>query len=105
MARKLYPPITEGTIPAFYGDSITIPYSMNRMVNKNEIAGFSLKIKTVQSNLFLGTIIGCNKRMMYGPICGVVVSILMILNFNLIDIILGILYLVECISLIKYMKD
>ena len=54
---------------------------------------------------FLGTIIGCNKRMLYGPICGVVVSILMILNFNLIDIILGILYLVECISLIKYMKD
>ena len=65
----------------------------------------SIIIKFFQFALFLGTIIGCNKRMMYGPICGVVVSILMILNFNLIDIILGILYLVECINLIRYMKD
>ena len=53
---KLYPPVIEGIIPAFYGDSITIPYSMNKVVNVNEIAGFSLKIKTVQNNLLLGTL-------------------------------------------------
>ena len=53
---KLYPPVIEGIIPAFYGDSITIPYSMNKGVNANEIAGFSLKIKTVQNNLLLGTL-------------------------------------------------
>lgn len=53
---KLYPPIIEGTIPAFWGDSITIPFSMNKVVNKTEIAGFSIKIKTVQNNLHLGTL-------------------------------------------------
>jgi hypothetical protein len=53
---KLYPPIIEGTIPAFYGDSITIPYSMNRTVNRSEFEGFSLKIKTVQNNLHLTTL-------------------------------------------------
>ena len=52
---KLYPPVIEGTIPAFYGDEIIVPYSMNKSVNKDEIAGFSLKIKTVQNNLYLGT--------------------------------------------------
>lgn len=53
---KLYPPIIEGTIPAFWGDSITIPFSMNKVVNKAEIAGFSIKIKTVQNNLHLMTL-------------------------------------------------
>lgn len=53
---KLYPPVIEGTIPAFYGDEIIVPYSMNKSVNKDEIAGFSLKIKTVQNNLYLGTL-------------------------------------------------
>ena len=53
---KLYPPVIEGTIPAFYGDEIIVPYSMNKSVNKGEIAGFSLKIKTVQNNLYLATL-------------------------------------------------
>lgn len=56
MARKLYPPYIEGTIPAFYGDSLTIPYSMNRAVNFSEIAGFALKIKTVQNNVIIDTL-------------------------------------------------
>lgn len=46
---KLYPPYLEGTIPAFYGDSITVPFSMNRAVGKNEIIGFSLLIKSIQT--------------------------------------------------------
>lgn len=46
---KLYPPYLEGTIPAFYGDSITVPFAMNRAVGKNEIIGFSLLIKSIQT--------------------------------------------------------
>lgn len=46
---KLYPPYLEGTIPAFYGDSITVPFAMNRAVGKNEIRGFSLLIKSIQT--------------------------------------------------------
>lgn len=47
---KLYPPYLEGTIPAFYGDSITVPFSMNRAVGKDEIRGFSLLIKSIQTS-------------------------------------------------------
>ena len=52
----LYPPIIEGTIPAFYGDEIIVPYSMNKTVSSESVIGFSLKIKTVQNNKFLGTV-------------------------------------------------
>lgn len=51
---KLYPPYLEGTIPAFYGDSITVPFAMNRAVGKNEIRGFSLLIKSIQTGNQLG---------------------------------------------------
>ena len=54
---KLYPPILEGVLPAFYSDTvtdiegevvrITIPFSMNRSVSSNQVGGFALKIKTV----------------------------------------------------------
>lgn len=50
---KLYPPYIEGTIPAFAGNEIVVPFSMNRVVAKNKVAGFSLKIKTVQNSLFI----------------------------------------------------
>lgn len=53
---KLYPPYIEGTIPAFTGGEIVVPFSMNRAVSKYEIAGFSLKIKTVQNNTFIATV-------------------------------------------------
>lgn len=53
---KLNPPVIEGTIPAFYGSVIEVPYAMNKTVGKNQIAGFSLKIKTVQSNYYLGEV-------------------------------------------------
>jgi hypothetical protein len=44
---KLYPPVIAGTIPAFFGNEITIPFQMNRAVGEKEVAGFCLKIKTV----------------------------------------------------------
>lgn len=53
---KLYPPVIEGTIPAFSGTELTVPFSMSRMVSLGDIAGFSLKIKTVQNNLFIGSL-------------------------------------------------
>lgn len=47
MSKKLYPPNIGGTIPAFCGTVITVPFSMNRAVGIGEVGGFALKIKTV----------------------------------------------------------
>lgn len=61
---KLFPPLIEGVIPAFYFDydangkgivKIAIPFSMNRAVSPIQIGGFALKIKTVQSSSYLFT--------------------------------------------------
>lgn len=54
---KLYPPQIEGTIPAATGDIINVPFVMNRAVGWNEISGFILKIKTVESNEVVGNFI------------------------------------------------
>lgn len=51
MATRLYPPYIEGVIPAFSGTEISVPFSMNRAVSKNEVDGFGLKIKTISSNI------------------------------------------------------
>lgn len=57
MAIKLYPPQIEGTIPAFCTKNgtteLVVPFSLNRAVSKNEIAGFVIKIKTVQGGVLL----------------------------------------------------
>ena len=57
---KLYPPIIEETLPAFYSENgmvkITIPFSMNRAVSYSQIGGFELKIKTLQNGTLLYTI-------------------------------------------------
>ena len=53
-------PIIEGTLPAFYsnggGTVITVPFSMSRAVNRDEVKGFSLKIKNLQGSAYLGTV-------------------------------------------------
>ena len=60
MAVKLYPPLIEGTIPAFCAQetdsdvTLSVPFSLNRAVAKSEIKGFALKIKTVQNSVLLG---------------------------------------------------
>lgn len=56
MANKLYPPYIEGSIPAFVGDTLVVPFSMNKAVSSNEVKGFSLKIKTIQNNVFVKTL-------------------------------------------------
>ena len=53
---KLYPPAIAGTLPAFYDNVISIPFEMNRAVSRGEVYGFSLKIKTVQTSSFIGTV-------------------------------------------------
>lgn len=54
---KLFPPLIEGAIPAFYNDNgtvlLTVPFSMNRAVSPAEVGGLVLKIKTVQSSTYL----------------------------------------------------
>ena len=52
---RLYPPNIEGTIPAFTNNILSVPFSMNRTVSYNEIKSLWLKIKTVQSNVYLYT--------------------------------------------------
>ena len=56
---KLYPPVIAGTIPAFCGTSIGVPFSMNRAVGISDFNGFALKIKKV-SGALVGTVIEKN---------------------------------------------
>lgn len=60
MMGKLYPPYLEGTLPAFCdakeGTVLTVPFSMNRAVNKKEVTGFYLKMKNIQSDKYFASI-------------------------------------------------
>jgi len=52
---KLYPPYINGTIPAFYHSEgtieIVVPFTMNRGVAPADVAGFALKIKTINGDV------------------------------------------------------
>lgn len=48
---KLYPPVIDNKIPAFYGDSITIPFKLNKAVSPNQIKGAVLLIKSAENVL------------------------------------------------------
>lgn len=65
---KKYPPIIEGTLPAFYPEytvdengvgieniSISIPFSMNKSVNWDDISAMSLKVKTISNSVYIDT--------------------------------------------------
>ena len=45
-----YPPIIEGDLGAFYDNKITIPFTMNKAVGKNEVKTFKIRIKNLSSN-------------------------------------------------------
>lgn len=47
---KLYPPHIEGTIPAFYGATLVVPFSMNQAVGASEVHNMVIKIKKANSN-------------------------------------------------------
>ena len=55
--EKLYPPTIGSSMPAFYQENgtatIVVPFSMNRAVSADDISGFRIKIKTVQSNRYI----------------------------------------------------
>lgn len=53
MLKKLYPPNIEGAIPAFYGTTLVVPFSMNKTVSNKEVHGMAIKIKAVQSGAYL----------------------------------------------------
>ena len=44
MATRLYPPLINGTIPAFYGATLVVPFSFNRAVSVSDVAKMVLKI-------------------------------------------------------------
>lgn len=52
IANKLYPP-TLGKIPAFYGNILTVPFTMNRSVHKKEVTGFAIIVKNILSDTLL----------------------------------------------------
>lgn len=57
---KLSPPVLAGTIPAFSGTSIEVPFSMSRAVSVTEVAGLVLKVKKIGgATLGTVTISGC----------------------------------------------
>ena len=61
IAEKLAPPIIDSTIPAFYqGDNnnieIKVPFKHAKTYSFQSGDGFALKIKTSQSNSFIGTL-------------------------------------------------
>lgn len=52
---KLYPPVLSGTIPAFSGTTLVVPFSMSRAVSVTEVYGLVLKIKKI-SGAVIGTV-------------------------------------------------
>ena len=52
---KLYPPILEGTLPAFYGTELTVPFSLNPAASIAEVKQITIKIRTIQSNAYILT--------------------------------------------------
>ena len=55
MSIKLFPPQIEGTIPAFYGNELKVPFIMNKTVSPSEIAGFQIKIKSIHNDKLIHT--------------------------------------------------
>lgn len=59
---KLFPPVIEGIVPAFYQEekngniAVVIPFSMNRAVSQSQVKGLAVKVKTVQSSSYIHTV-------------------------------------------------
>ena len=69
------------------------------------LSTLSIIIGIAQLIIIIATIKGLNDNQKYGAVCGIIVSVLIILNFDIISIIFGILYLIDCIKLLNYMKN
>ena len=53
MAKRLYPPQLDGTLPAFTGATVVVPFAMNKAVSLSEVTGFRLKIKTTLNDILI----------------------------------------------------
>ena len=58
-----------------------------------------------QIALLIGTAVGMSNEATYGPICGIIVSILLILAFDILDVALGICYLIDNVKILKQMNN
>lgn len=54
--EKSFPPIIDAKLPAFSGNTITIPFEMNRAENINDIVGMSAIIKTAITGKTIATL-------------------------------------------------
>lgn len=51
MASKLFPPLLEASIPAFYGMAVHIPFKHNPLVPQAEFTGFKVQVKKISGEL------------------------------------------------------
>ena len=51
MASKLFPPLLEASIPAFYGMTVRIPFKHNPLVSQADFTGFKVQVKKVSGEL------------------------------------------------------
>ena len=59
MASKLYPPLLEASIPAFYEKKVIIPFKHNPLVSKADYTGFKVEVKRISGeliNIYDGTV-------------------------------------------------
>lgn len=68
------------------------------------LSALSIILSIAQIVLIIATIKGYSEGKQYGAICGIIVSVLLILGMNIISIIFGILYMLDCIKILNYMK-
>ena len=61
----------------------------------------AIVLGVLQICTIIGTIKGFSDQKKYGAICGIIVSVLLILNRDILSIIFGILYLLDCIKILN----
>lgn len=74
-------------------------------IGNGQMTTLAIVIRCALFAILLASIFGYANRKKYGPICGIIVSILIILNLDIFDILIGIAYLYDNISLLKYLKE
>jgi len=65
----------------------------------------SIIIGIAQLIVIIATIKGLNDKKKYGAICGIILSVLLMLNYDVISIVFGILYLIDCVKIINCMQN
>ena len=53
---KLYPPSIGNKLPACAGNSLTVPFAMNKVVNENQIGGMAAIIKTISTGRVIASL-------------------------------------------------